>query len=105
MQVVRTWLRQAGEHARWTTLRRILEGRQRITAPFRRADERTVHVRKATRAEPPQQALYDAPGIESAPGGGRKTVVSPVLTQALVVPLVRPVPRHCRDEKTCSNAW
>ena len=75
VQVIRTRLRQAGEHASWTTVRRILEGQQRITATFRRADGRTLHVRKATRAEPPQQAIYDALGIGSAPGGTRKTLV------------------------------
>ena len=71
VQVLRTRLRQAGENSSWTTLRRILEGQQRITATFPRADGRTLHVRKATRAEPPQQALYDALGIDSAPGGSR----------------------------------
>ena len=30
---------------------------------------------KPTRAEPPQQAIYDALGIDPAPGGTRKTVV------------------------------
>ena len=75
VQVIRTRLRQAGEHASWTTLRRILEAQQRITATFRRADGRTLHVRKATRAEPPQQAIYDALGIGSTPGGTRKTLV------------------------------
>ena len=34
VQVIRTRLRQAGENASWTTLRRILEGQQRITATF-----------------------------------------------------------------------
>ena len=58
-----------------TRLRRILEGHQRITATFRRADGATLHVRKATRAEPSQQAIYDALGIDPAPGGIRKTVV------------------------------
>ena len=75
VQVLRTRLRQAGESASWTTLRRTLEGQQRITATFRRADRRTLHVRKATRAEPPQQAIYEALGIHHAPGGIRKTVV------------------------------
>lgn len=75
VQVIRTRLRQAGEQASWTTLRRILEGQQRITATFRRADGRTLHVRKATRAEPPQRAIYDALGIGSTPGGTRKTLV------------------------------
>ena len=75
VQVIRTRLRQAGENASWTTLRRILEGQQRITATFRRGDGRTLHVRKATRAEPPQHALYDALGADPQPGGIRKTIV------------------------------
>ena len=75
VQVIRTRLRQAGESASWSTLRRILEGQQRITATFRRSDGRTLHVRKATRAEAPQQAIYDALGIDSAPGGISKTLV------------------------------
>ena len=75
VQVIRQRLRQAGQCASWTTLRRILEGQQRITATFRRADGATLHVRKATRAEPRQQAIYEALGIDPAPGGTRKTVV------------------------------
>ena len=75
VQVIRRRLRQTGQCARWTTLRRILEGQQRITATFRRADGRTLHVRKATRAEPSQQAIYEALGINHAPGGIRKTLV------------------------------
>ena len=75
VQVIRTRLRQAGENASWITLRRILEGQQRITATFRRGDGRTLHVRKATRAEPPQQAIYDALGVDPEPGGIRKTIV------------------------------
>ncbi len=75
VQVIRQRLRQAGQGASWTTVRRILEGQQRITATFRRADGATLHVRKATRAEPRQQAIYEALGIDPAPGGTRKTVV------------------------------
>ena len=67
VQVIRTRLRQAGENASWTALRRILEGQQRITATFRRADGRTLHMRKATRAEPPQQAIYDTLRIDAEP--------------------------------------
>ena len=47
VQVIRTRLRQAGENASWTTLRRILEGQQRITATFRRADRRRAHPARA----------------------------------------------------------
>ena len=74
VRVLRIRLRHAGDYASWTTFRRILEGQQRVTATFRRTDARTLHMRKATRPEPPQQAIYDALGIDSAPGGIRKTL-------------------------------
>ncbi len=75
VQVIRTRLRAHGEHASWTTLRRILEGQQRVTATFRRPDGRTLHVRTATQAEPGQRAIYDALGIDPQPGGVRKTII------------------------------
>ena len=75
VQVIRTRLRAGGENASWTALRRILEGQQRFTATFARTDGRTVHVRKATRAEPPQQAIYDALGVNSEPGGIPEIIV------------------------------
>ena len=95
VQVIRTRLRPTGHRASWTTLRRILEGQQRITATFRRADGATLHVRKATRAEPPQQAIYDALGIDPAPGGIRKTVVQISLAHPVVVPLAD---LECRNQ-------
>ena len=73
--MIRRRLRQTGETASWDTVRRILEGHQRITATFRRDDGRTLHVRKATRAEPPQHAIYDALTLDPEPGGIRKTIV------------------------------
>ncbi len=48
---------------------------ERMTVTFRRGDGRTLHVRKATRAEPDQKAIYDALGIDPAPGGVRKMIV------------------------------
>ena len=75
VQVIRRRLRQTGETANWDTLRQSLEGHQRLTATFRRADGRTLHVRKATRAEPPQQAIYDALSVDPEPGGIQKTIV------------------------------
>ena len=74
VQVIRKTLgeRADGElnSASWTTLRRVLGGRQRVTATFKRADGRTLHVRKATAAEPNQQAILDALGIPKAADGG-----------------------------------
>ena len=75
VQLIRRQLRLTAEHASWNTLRQTLEGQQRITATFRRADGRTLHVRKATRAEPTQQAIYDALTLDPEPGGIRKTIV------------------------------
>ena len=75
VQVIRTRLRAAGHREGWTALRRTLEGQRRVTAVFRRSDGRTLHVRKATRPEAPQTAIYDALGIDHAPGGTRMTVV------------------------------
>ena len=75
VQLIRTRLRAHGEHAGWTTLRRILEGQQRVTATFRRPDGCTLHVRTATQAEPAQRAIYDALGIDPQPGGVRKTTI------------------------------
>ncbi len=46
-----------------------------VTATFRRKDGRTLHVRKATRAEPEQQKIFRALGIDPAPGGIRKMIV------------------------------
>ena len=37
--------------------------------------EGTLELRKATRAEPPQQAICDALGLNSDPGGIRKTLL------------------------------
>jgi len=75
VQTIRRRLREAGEHASWDTLRAILHGQQRVTATFRRKDGRTLHVRKPTRAEHRQQAIYRALGADPAPGGIKKMIV------------------------------
>ena len=75
VQTIRRRLAEHGERQSWAGLRHILEGQQRVTATFRRKDGRTLHVRKATRAEPHQRAIYQALGVDPAPGGIRKMVV------------------------------
>ena len=75
VQTIRRRLGEQGEYASWASLRAILEGQQRVTATFRRKDGRTLHVRKATRAEPERQKIYRALGIDTAPGGIRKMIV------------------------------
>ena len=76
VQVIRRRLGAPGEHSSWQTLRTILGGQQRVTATFRRADGSTLHVRKATQAEPDQRAIHDALGVDPAPGGIKKLVVA-----------------------------
>ena len=76
VQVIRRRLGEHGEHSSWQTLRRILAGQQRVTCSFRRDDGSTLHVRKATLAEPDQRAIYDALGVDPAPGGVKKMVVA-----------------------------
>jgi hypothetical protein len=47
----------------------------RVTASFRRADGKALHVRKATRPEPEQMAIYRALKVNPAPGGISKTII------------------------------
>ena len=75
VQLIRRRLRAHGISERWSTLRDILAGQCRVTATFRRADGRTLHVRKATRAEPAQLAIIQALGSDPSPGGIQKMLV------------------------------
>ena len=75
VQVIRRRLRQHGQSESWTLLRRILNGQQRITATFRRADDCALPVRKATVAETAQREIYQALGISESPGGIQKAVI------------------------------
>ena len=75
VQIIRRRLAASGETASWTTLRQILQGQHRVTATFRRKDGRTLHVRKATQAEPQQLKIYSALGVDPAPGGIKKMIV------------------------------
>ncbi|MDX5929278.1 hypothetical protein SIL87_00650 [Acidiphilium acidophilum] len=59
----------------WTRLREILSVQQRITATFQQRDGRTLHVRKATVAEPALRRIYDALELNAAPGGIQKLTV------------------------------
>ena len=55
----------------------ILGEPQRVTATFHRMDGRTLHVRKATLAEPRPRKICDAPGLDPAPGCIRQMIVRP----------------------------
>ena len=75
VQAIRRKLGAAGETISWSRLRETLSVQQRVTATFRQRDGRTLHVRKATTAEPALRKIYDALGIDAAPGGTRKLSV------------------------------
>ena len=84
VQAVRRKLDEAGGQrnlashpgvASWAGLRETLAVQQRVTATFRQRDGRTLHVRKATVAEPTLGKIYDALGIDAAPGGVQKHLV------------------------------
>ena len=43
---------------------------------LKRADGKTLHIRKASRAEPRQQLIYAALGISDRPGKTEKTIIA-----------------------------
>ena len=75
VQTIRRQLREHGDTSSWATLRRILAGQQRVTATFRRKDGTTLHLRKATLAEPAQMKIYTALGLDPQPGKASRMVV------------------------------
>jgi transposase len=75
VQTIRRKLELAGDPVSWTRLREILSVQQRVTATFRQRDGRTLHVRKATIAEPALRRIYQALDIEVSPGGVQKLTV------------------------------
>jgi transposase len=75
VHTIRFQLKACGIDLSWEGLRRALEGQARVTVELQRADGKTVHIRKATRPEPRQQAIYDALGIPDRPGRTEKTIL------------------------------
>lgn len=75
VQTLRAQLKTQDIHDSWQTLRAKMENQQRVTVVMKRADGKTIHLRKATRAEPHQETIYHALGIPMQPGSVQKTVV------------------------------
>jgi hypothetical protein len=75
VQAIRRKLEAAGHTMSWTRLREILSVQRRVTATFRQRDGHTLHVRKATVAEPALRRIYDVLGINASPGGVRKLTI------------------------------
>lgn len=72
IQVIRKKLKAKGITDSWLCLRQTLSIQQRVTATFKQRDGRTLHVRKATVAEPKLQEFYAALEISPSPGGVQK---------------------------------
>jgi transposase len=75
VQAIRRKLEAAGETMSWTRLREILSVQRRVTATFQQRDGHTMHVRKATVAEPALRRIYEPLGIDASPGGVQKLMV------------------------------
>ena len=75
VQTLRYQLKAEHINDSWQTIRRRMENQQRITVILRREDGRTIHLRKATNAEPRQSVIYKALKISAQPGGVRKTLI------------------------------
>ena len=75
VQTLRVQLKSQGCHDSWQTIRRSMENQQRMTVILKREDGKTIHLRKATKADPQQSAVYKMLGISAQPGGVKKTLV------------------------------
>lgn len=75
VQVIRKTLKEHGINDSWATLRNTMSVQHCVTASMQRADGRTIHIRKSTKAEPALMRIYQALGINAAPGGTKKLVV------------------------------
>ncbi len=75
VHTMRLRLKANGISDSWETIRNTLANQVRITTTLQRRDGRTVHVRKATRPEPHQQAIYDALDLSSNPGATHRSII------------------------------
>ena len=75
VQTLRCQLKAKNINDSWQTIRRKMENQQRVTVILQREDGKTIHLRKATKAELRQSVIYKALGISAYPGGVEKTVV------------------------------
>lgn len=62
-----------------------MKNQQRVTVVMKRADDKTIHLRKATRAESHQEAIYLALGIPvMKPGSVQKIIVRLLRTDSKI---------------------
>ncbi len=75
VHTVRIQLKASGIHLSWSGICRELMGQTRVTVQLKRADGKTLHVRKTTRAEPRQKTICDGLGIPATPGRTEQSLI------------------------------
>ena len=75
VHTLRCQLKANDIHLSWNGLRRELRGQDRVTVQLKRADGKTLHVRKTMRAEQRQKQLCDVLGIPANPGETVQTII------------------------------
>lgn len=68
LHAIRFKLRKKGIHDSWSTIRERLSMHTRNSTTQKREDGKVIHIRKSSRPEPHQKAIYDALNIASVPG-------------------------------------
>lgn len=74
VHTLRVQLKAKGVHYSWEHLRQLLSTRMRVSVTLPTQDGKTLHIRKATRPEPHQQAIYEALRISPQAGGHLRTI-------------------------------
>ncbi|MCP4272321.1 MAG: transposase, partial [Gammaproteobacteria bacterium] len=75
VQSLRIQLKSQGCHDSWQTIQRTMENQQRMTVTLKCEDGKTIHLRKATKADPEHSNLYQILGITAQPGGVKRTLI------------------------------
>lgn len=68
LHAIRFKLRMKGIHDSWSKIRERLSMHTRSSVTQKRKDGKVIHIRKSSRPEPHQKAIYDALNIASVPG-------------------------------------
>lgn len=75
VHTIRIQLKKKGIHSSWSDLRKQLRGQNRTTVTMHCPNGTAVHIRKSTRPEPRQQAIYEAMNLTWNPGRTIKMVI------------------------------
>lgn len=87
VHTLRYQLRQQAIHLSWDSIRTILSTQQRVTITLPTDDNKLIHLRTTTQAEPRQKQIYQALNMKPDLIGKRKTIIA---TKKSVVPTGAP---------------